>query len=272
MHEQAGQWPAVQESVDAMLARWSDALGLAEPLHVQALRERLAAVLTGGGRGGGGNVAAAAGAVATGLVALTLVLFGTMFLLGERERTLLVPLLRLLPPRRRRQVETAVSSLVPKLRWWLAGTLVSMSVTGLASTLGFQIAGLRFAIPLGALAGLAELVPTFGPTFVFLIALLVAATQGGSAVIGVLIVWGLVQTLESYILQPTVMKRAVAVPPIVTLFSVVFWGKVFGLAGLLLAVPLDLVVWSFATHLLEPEPHEPLHPSARSAPERDFTS
>jgi predicted PurR-regulated permease PerM len=87
---------------------------------------------------------------------------------------------------------------------------------------------------------------------VFLVALLVAATEGGAIVVKVLVVWAIVQTLESYVLQPVVMKRAVRIPPLVTLFSVVFWGKVFGLGGLLLAIPLDLVVWSFASHLLGP--------------------
>ena len=267
VHEQAGQWPALQASIDEMLAGWSGTLGLREPLSVDALRERLAAVLTGGGRGGGGDkVMAAAGAAANGLVALVLVLFGAMFLLGERERTLLRPVLRLLPPRRRPQVEEAVLSLGPKLRWWLLGSLLSMAVTGLASAIGFRLAGLSFALPLGLLAGFSELVPTFGPTFVFLVALLVAATQGSPVVAKVLIVWAVVQTLESYILQPAVMKRAVSVPPLVTLFTVVFWGKVFGLAGLLLAVPLDLVVWAFANRLLSDRPGDRAGAPSASAP------
>jgi predicted PurR-regulated permease PerM len=175
-----------------------------------------------------------------------------MFLLGERERTLLRPVLRLLPARRQPQVDAALLELPRKLRWFLLGSLTSMSATGLASVIGFQLAGLRFAIPLGLLAGLSELVPTFGPTFVFLIALLVAATEGAAMVVKVLVVWAVVQTLESYILQPVIMKRAVRIPPLVTLFSVVFWGKVFGLGGLLLAIPLNLVLWSFASHLLAP--------------------
>jgi predicted PurR-regulated permease PerM len=258
VHEQAGQWPALQASIDEMLAGWSRTLGLPDALSIESLRVRLAAVLTGGGRGGGSEkVMAAAGAVATALVALVLVLFGAMFLLGERERTLLRPVLRLLPPRRRPQIEEAICSLGPKLRWWLAGSLVSMAVTGAASAIGFRLAGMQFALPLGILAGFSELVPTFGPTFVFLVALLVAATQGSAVVVKVLIVWAVVQTLESYILQPTVMKRAVEIPPLVTLFSVIFWGKVFGLAGLLLAVPLDLVVWTFATHLLAERDEQP---------------
>lgn len=256
VHEQAGQWPALQASIDEMLAGWSRRLGLGEPLSVDTLRDRLAAVLTGRGRGGGSEqVMAAAGAVAHALVALVLVLFGAMFLLGERERTLLRPVLRLLPARRRPQVEAAIDSLGPKLRWWLVGSVISMAVTGLASAIGFKLAGLQFALPLGILAGFSELVPTFGPTFVFLVALLVAATQGSGVVVKVLIVWAVVQTLESYILQPTVMKRAVSIPPLVTLFTVVFWGKIFGLAGLLLAVPLDLVIWAFANHLLS-EPRD----------------
>jgi predicted PurR-regulated permease PerM len=247
LHEQAGQWPQTRAGIDQLLARWSHTLGLDTPLDVRSLQEQLTAALTGGG----GKVAAvAAGAVANGIVALILVLFGAMFLLGERERTLLLPLLALLPPRRRPQVESAVLALGPKLRWWLLGALASMTATGVASGIGFLIAGIPLALPLAVMAGFSELVPTFGPTVVFLVAMLIAATTGPKAVISVLVVWAVVQTLESYVLQPTIMKRAVKVPPLITLFSVVFWGKVFGLAGLLLAIPLDLVVWSFATHLM----------------------
>jgi predicted PurR-regulated permease PerM len=249
-----------------MLGRWSEALGLGHELRLAALRERFLATLTGGGGGGGEGVARAAGAVANGIVALVLVLFGTMFLLGERERTLLGPVLRLLPSRRRAQVEAAVLSLPHKLRWWTLGTLFTMTVTGAASAAGFQLVGLRFALPLGLLAGLSEIVPTFGPTTVFLVALLVAATEGSAMVVKVLVVWAIVQTLESYVLTPLVMKRAVRVPPLVTLFSVIFWGKVFGFFGLLLAIPLDLVVWAFASHLLGEPGNESAGPAAPATP------
>jgi predicted PurR-regulated permease PerM len=252
VHEQAGQWPRIQGQIDEMLAGWSKSLGLGNALSLAALRDRMADALTGsGGRGGGGEgMMAAAAAIANGVVALVLVLFGAMFLLGERERQLLGPLIAFLPARRRSQVTGALSDLEPKLRWWLLGTLCSMLVTGLASGIGFGLAGLSFAVALGVLAGLSEMIPTFGPTMAFGIALLVAATEGRGSVLKVLVVWLVVQTLESYIVLPLVMKRAVSLPPLVTLFSIVFWGKVFGIAGLLLAIPLDLVIWAFARHLL----------------------
>jgi predicted PurR-regulated permease PerM len=252
--EQTRRLPELERTIDELLARWSTGLGLAEPLRLAALRERFLGALTrGGGGGGGGQVLKAAGAIASGLVSVILVLFGTMFLLGERERFLVGPVLRLLPERRCRQVTAALQDLPKKLRWWLIGTLVSMAVTGLASGIGFAIIGLPFAVPLGILAGVSELAPTFGPTFAFFIATLTAAASGGGMVVKVLLVWAVVQTLESYVIMPLVMKRAVSMPPLVTLFSVVFWGKVFGVAGLLLAIPLDLVLWTFAVHLLGDE-------------------
>ena len=248
-NDQARRLPEIERTIDELLARWSEGFGLAEPLSLAALRDRVAATLTGS-NGGKDVVSAAAGAVATTLVSVILVLFGTMFLLGERERLLVGPLLALLPARRRTQVRAALDELPEKLRWWLLGTLVSMTVTGVASGLGFAIIGLPFAFPLAVLAGLSELAPTFGPTFAFLVATLLGATEGSAMVVKVLIVWAIVQTLESYVVLPLVMKRAVSMPPLVTLFSVVFWGKVFGIAGLLLAIPINLVLWSFARHLL----------------------
>lgn len=250
--DQARRLPEIERTIDELLARWSEGFGLAEPLSLAALRERLAVTLTG--RSGGKDVVSAAAAgVATSLVSIVLVLFGTMFLLGEREWKLIGPLLRMLPARRRNQVRAALDDLPQKLRWWLLGTLVSMVVTGVATGIGFALIGLPFAFALAVVAGISEIVPTFGPTFAFLVATLLGATEGSPMVAKVLIVWGVVQVLESYVIVPMVMKRAVSMPPLVTLFSVVFWGKLFGIAGLLLAIPLNLVLWSFARHLLGDE-------------------
>ena len=265
--DQAKNVPEMQRTIDQLLARWSETLGLGEPLRIYDLRQRLTATLTGG-NGGTEAVAAAAGGVATTLVSVILVLFGTMFLLGERERLLVGPVLAMLPERRRKQVRAALDELPEKLRWWLLGSLVSMTVTGLASGIGFALVGLPFAFPLAVLAGISELAPTFGPTFSFLVATLMAASEGRALVVKVLLVWVVVQTLESYVIMPYVMKRAVKMPPLVTLFSVVFWGKVFGVSGLLLAIPLDLVLWTFAKNLLGEEP-APAAETAAPPPARD---
>src|SRR5690606_18560946 len=94
------------------------------------------------------------------------------------------------------------------------------------------------------------------------VATMFALTQGTSTAIGVAVVYLVIQGIESYALVPIVMKRAVMIPPVVTLFTVVLWGKVFGAAGLFLAIPLDLLVWSFADRFLRQRPSTTDAPAA----------
>ncbi len=144
----------------------------------------------------------------------------------------------------------------PQLRWWALGTAFSMVVIGPAFGLGLWIVGLEFALPLALFAALAQSVPTFGPMVTLLLALLVAATQSLTQVVGVIAVYVIIQSLESYVLTPLVMRQAVKIPPIVTLFTIILWGNIFGLAGLILAIPIDLTIWAFLKHhLIERHEH-----------------
>ena len=67
--------------------------------------------------------------------------------------------------------------------------------------------------------------------------------------LGILAAGGLAAAIRP--LFPLIMRQAVHMPPIVTLFSLVLWGQVFGLAGLLLAIPINLVIWNFASTFLK---------------------
>ena len=130
------------------------------------------------------------------------------------------------------------------LRWWLLGTMISGVVVGTLNVIGYTIIGLEFAVPLAILAGLAEFIPYFGPVAAGVLALMIAATQDTTQVIGVVVIYAIVQTLEANLLVPLVMRQALHMPPLVTLFSVVLWGRVFGPAGLLLAIPINLTIWT----------------------------
>jgi predicted PurR-regulated permease PerM len=124
-----------------------------------------------------------------------------------------------------------------------------MSVVFAASLIGYLTIGVKVALPLALMAGFAEIVPTVGPAVACLIAaVVVGATQGGTAVVGVLVVWGIIQAIEAYIVLPLIMRGAVNVHPAVTLFSVVLWGKLFGVPGLMLAIPINLTIWTMLDH------------------------
>lgn len=145
-----------------------------------------------------------------------------------------------------------VHALDQKLRHWTFATMASMLVVGFASWAGLAIIGLQFAALLALLTGISEIVPTFGPLLAFTLAALVAATTGGAAVLGFVVVWVVVQGLESDVLLPLVMREAVRVPPLITLFTIVLWSHVLGVVGLLLALPLDLTLCTLFAHLRPP--------------------
>lgn len=240
IHVERQSWQSVVDSVNGKLAQWSSSLGVESAPTVQSLAERATTWF------GASDLATVVGGLFGGLVTLVLIGFGTIFLLAEDTAGWTRRPLRWLLPQRHEAVRDGVRDLSVQLRHWVVGTLVSMAVAGSAAGLAFWLIGLRLPLTLGLIAGLSEIVPTLGPVAAFALAAVVAATQDWNTLLGVSIAYCAIQLLESYVLVPLVMKRAVRMPALVTLFTVVLWGKVFGLGGLLLAIPIDLAI----VHLL----------------------
>lgn len=248
IQEQIRRWPQIQQNLNDTLSSLSQRLGLEQPVTINQIGTQALDWLLG--EQTGSVVATAANQLGAAVIALILLIFGSIYLLGERRGELTGPIARMLPPRMSQPLHNALQDLDRRLRWWLLGTLTSMAVTGLVTWLGLWAVGLEFALPLAMLAGFAEIVPTIGPASAFLIILLMALGQGTTQIIGVTVVYLAVQMLESYILLPLIMRQAVSVPPIVTLFTIVLWARLLGPLGLLLALPIDLAIWSFVDHLV----------------------
>jgi len=241
-------WPETKRDVDASLARWSKNLGMTEgSLNVELIVDNIKSFLTGSG---GIFFSRTADIVLGILLSLAFTLVGSIFLLSEPPDGLINPMLRIFPARIRPNLRSAMDDLEPKYRAWARGTLTGMFVVFTASTVGYSVIGLKMAIPLALLAGMAEIVPTVGPAIACVIAALFAgAPQSGTAAGFVLLVWGCIQALEAYVILPMIMKGAVNVHPAITLFTVVLWGKIFGVAGLILAIPINLTIWTLLEHL-----------------------
>jgi predicted PurR-regulated permease PerM len=216
-----------------------------------------ASILTGGS--GTSLIGYAADAVFGIGLGVVVVLIATMYLLSSRPGSLTDPAVKILPVHRRDLMKQALTHLQPQLRWWAIGTSFSMTVVGVTSLIGYWIVGVDFAVPLGVFAGLTQVVPTFGPMVAFALSMTIAATQGIWVFVGVVAVYVIVQTLESYILTPMVMLKAVHIPPVITLFTVIFWGNLFGAAGLILAIPIDMTIWAIVKYqvILYRKEHSP---------------
>lgn len=254
---QLKNWPQIEGNLNRVLEDWSQRLGVVQPPRVEDLANQLSNLV--GGQGLGQAFARTADWAAVLLVVAMFVFIGSIYLLAEPAGRLTAPLFRLLPAWRVPAAKTFIQDLEPRLRWWLIGTFIGMAVVGVASFIGYTLVGMQWALPLAIFAGVSEAVPTIGPAVTFMLALLLGATQGVTQVVGAGVVYAVVQTLESYVLIPLVIRSAVNLPPVVTLFTIVLWGKIFGIAGLLLAVPIDLIIWGLLDHFVI-RPDEPYRP------------
>jgi predicted PurR-regulated permease PerM len=124
------------------------------------------------------------------------------------------------------------------LRWWFMGQLIDMAAIGLLIGIGLLLLGVKLAFTLAFIAALCNFVPYIGALVGSLPAILVALSQSPEKALYVAGLFLVVQTLEGNAIAPFILKRTVAVPPVVTLLSQTVLGTLFGPMGLILATPV----------------------------------
>jgi len=129
---------------------------------------------------------------------------------------------------------------------YIRGQLGVMLVIGIIVTVAMWLLGIPYALALGFIAGLLEIIPTLGPILAAVPAIIVALFQGSTwldinhlllaVIVG--LVYFLIQQLEDNFLTPTIQGKAVEIPPLVIMLSVMVGIHQFGLLGGIIAVPL----------------------------------
>ena len=188
------------------------------------------------------NAGTIALATAEALVNLLLVLFGAVFLAGN-PRIYRTGLLKLVPERRRALAGEALSDSGRALKRWLLGQLVSMAVVGSLTGIGLWMLGVPSALALGVVAGVAEAIPYAGPVIAAIPGLLIALLAGPQTALWTLFLYVAIQQIEGTLVMPIIQKRAVSLPPALTVFGIVAAGLLFGTVGLIFAAPLLVVAY-----------------------------
>ena len=154
----------------------------------------------------------------------------------------------LIPARRRPNVRELTQQMAGVFGAYVSGQVALCAITGLLIFGLSGVIGFKFALLLGILCGIAYAVPFVGQVFAQVVAVILAAPQGGKYVLWVgLIVFGVARFADN-LLVPKIMSDSVGVSPIVVMFSVFAGGELFGVAGLLLGIPaaaLIKVAWQF---------------------------
>jgi predicted PurR-regulated permease PerM len=150
-------------------------------------------------------------------------------------------LLRLIPEQQRDKAREVARAVIYTLRWWLLGQLVPMVVLGTATMIGLAVMGIPLAFALGLFTAFMIFIPYLGALASSIPAILVGLQRGPMMGVYVAILYLCVHGAEGYFLTPLVQKRAVRLPPIMTILAQLLMWMITGLLGVALATPLAAV-------------------------------
>jgi predicted PurR-regulated permease PerM len=152
---------------------------------------------------------------------------------------------RLFPSFYRRRVDGILDKCEVSLEGWITGAFIAICVVGLMSFVGLLILGVKAALALAVLAGFFNLIPNLGPTMSVIPAMAIAFLDEPWKAIAVLILYFIIQQIESNFITPVVMAHQVSLLPAITLIAQLFFVTFFGFLGLFLALPLTVVakIW-----------------------------
>ena len=175
------------------------------------------------------------------LTNLALMLLLALYLASE-PRNYIKGFAKIFPPNNRKRVREILYEIGETLSWWLIGKGASMLFIGVLTWVGLYIIGVPLALTLGLIAGLFSFVPNFGPILSAVPAILLAFIDSPTSALYVLILFVVVQLIESNLLTPMIERRTVELPPVLTIASQLALTLLVGAVGLILATPILAVV------------------------------
>ncbi len=180
--------------------------------------------------------------ISTAVVNVILVLVIAFYLLNEAH-DMRARLYNLTPPEHQQKVVYFDDTVGRVLGGYLRGQLLVALMVAVLAGVGSQAAGLHYAVVIGTLAGLFELIPFFGPVLSAIPALSIALFQGPLLrVIAILVLFIVIQQIESNIIGPRITGHAVGLHPLMVMFSILVGVEVAGIWGAIFAVPVAGVV------------------------------
>ncbi len=180
------------------------------------------------------------GVFSNALFLISTLFFGFYFLLEEDVFRKLIT--RFLSEERAKTGLTILDKAEKRLNAWFWGQVTLMTIVGLMTFVGINLVGIKYALPLAFLAGLLEAVPNLGPTLSSIPAILLGFAVSPFLGFAAMALYFIIQQLENNLIVPVVMKRAVGLNPIITLIALLVGGKIGGILGVLLAIPLTLFI------------------------------
>ncbi len=172
-----------------------------------------------------------------GVLSALLALLLSAYMLSASKQ-LLEDIINLFPEPWNKNLALQIEPVAKRMGGYIQGRIVVSGILGVVISVSLRFLGLsELALGLGVIAGFTNLIPFFGPILGAVPALIVATSQGGLTFIWVLLLFVVVQNLETYVLDPLLVGNSVKVPPLYQLLAVLGGAQVLGIIGALIVPP-----------------------------------
>lgn len=177
------------------------------------------------------------------IAVLVIVPFITFFILKDSKQ-IIKGLLNVMPNNLFEMSYWIIKKISLQLGRFVRGWIFDATFVGIMCGLGFYIIGINNALPLGIIAGVGHLIPYFGPAIAAIPAVIISIIQFGdlSHIPYIIIMILSVYTIDNGFVQPYVFSKSVDMHPIIIILLIILGSQVFGILGMLLAVPVTSVV------------------------------
>jgi predicted PurR-regulated permease PerM len=172
-----------------------------------------------------------------GIFSLLLALLLSGYMLAASEK-LLQDVINLFPHPWNTRLLLQVNPVSQRMGGYIQGRILVSAILALAISIGLNFLDLAdYALGLGVIAGFTNLIPFFGPILGSIPALIVAIAQGGWLALWVLLLFLVIQNIETYVLDPLLVGNSVKIHPIYQLLAVLGGAQVLGIVGALIVPP-----------------------------------
>jgi len=139
-----------------------------------------------------------------------------------------------------KRVVAIIEQMEHRLGGWVRGELALMTIVGVLIFFGLTVLKVEYALPLALIAAVLEIVPMIGPILSMIPAAIVGFSTSLWLGLAVLVLYAVVQQVENNFIVPNVMGKAVGFSPLATLIILFIGTELYGVGGLILAIPTTL--------------------------------
>lgn len=187
------------------------------------------------------------------LISLVLTPILTLYFLSDKDY-FIKGIIKLIPLKHRDDSIKLFKEIDLSLSQFVRGKIIMAAYVGIATSIALLIIGVDFAIVIGFITGFADIIPYIGPLLGFAPAVFFAVLSSPIKAIWVIVFFLSIQWIENNILAPKIIGETTGLHPIIVLLSIIVGGGVFGVFGMILAIPvvsISIIVYKFIKEKLE---------------------